>query len=54
MGKSTSAQYLAKDHGFVYCEADAFAHLRNPFVNLETDNPSMAITTQKVLKGNLY
>ena len=53
MGKSTSAQYLAKDHGFVYYEADAFAHLRNPFVNLETDNPSMAITTQKVLKGNL-
>lgn len=51
MGKSTSAQYLAKDHGFVYYEADAFGLLLNPFNTLESDNPSLATSSQRVLKG---
>jgi len=51
MGKSTSAQYLAKDHGFVYYEADAFGLLQNPFNNLESDNPSLATSAQRVLRG---
>ena len=51
MGKSTSAQYLAKDHGFVYYEADAFGLLQNPFNNLESDNPSLATSSQRVLRG---
>ena len=53
MGKSTSAQYLAKDHGFVYYEADAFGLLQNPFNNLESDNPSLATSSQRVLRGEL-
>ena len=53
MGKSTSAQYLAKDHGFVYYEADAFGLLLNPFNTLESDNPSLATSSQRVLKGEL-
>jgi len=51
MGKSTSAQLLAKNHGYVYYEADCFMGLKNPYVPLDTDNPSMAQMYQKVLKG---
>ena len=51
MGKSTSAQLLARDHGYVYYEADCFAALKNPFVPLTVADPSMAQMHQKVLKG---
>merc|ERR1719427_995517 len=51
MGKSTSAQLLARNHGFVYYEADCFMALKNPYVPLNVDNPSMAQMYQKVLKG---
>merc|ERR1711936_1541724 len=51
MGKSTSAQLLARDHGFVYYEADCFMGLKNPYVPLNVNNPSMAQMHQKVLKG---
>ena len=51
MGKSTSAQLLARDHGYVYYEADAFAMMLNPFVDLHDDNPSMATAKQRILKG---
>ena len=51
MGKSTSAQLLARSHGYVYYEADCFGGLKNPFVPLDVDDPSMAQMQQKVLKG---
>ena len=51
MGKSTSAQLLARSHGYVYYEADCFASMKNPFVPLNVDNPSLAQLTQKPLKG---
>ena len=51
LGKSTSAQILARDHGYVYYEADAFGGMRNPFNPLDSDNPSMSTTRQKILKG---
>ena len=51
MGKSTSAQFLARLHGYVYYEADCFASLKNPYVNLTTGNPSMAQLTQRSLNG---
>ena len=51
MGKSTSAQLLARNHGYVYYEADAFAMMLNPFVDLHDDNPSMATAKQRILKG---
>ena len=54
MGKSTSAQLLARDHGYVYYEADAFAMMLNPFVDLHDDNPSMATAKQKILKGEKH
>ena len=42
MGKSTSAQILGRDHGYVYYEADCFGGLKNPYVPLNVDNPTMA------------
>ena len=51
MGKSTTAQFLARDHGYVYYEADAFAMVKNPFNDLQTDNPSMHQAVQRNLKG---
>ena len=51
MGKSTSAQLLARSEGYVYYEADCFAALKNPFVPLDVADPSMAQMHQKVLKG---
>ena len=51
MGKSTSAQLLARNHGYVYYEADCFMSFKNPYVPLDAANPSMAQMYQKVLKG---
>ena len=52
MGKSTSAQILARDHGFVYYEADAFGLMKNPFIDVNAPEASLAATTkQRGLKG---
>merc|ERR1719219_1703015 len=51
MGKSTSAQILARNHGYVYYEADCFGACRNPYVPLDAENPSMAQMYQKPLRG---
>jgi len=51
MGKSTCAQLLARNHGYVYYEADCFGSLLNPYIPLDVDNPSMAKMYQKPVKG---
>ena len=51
MGKSTTAQILARENGFVYYEADCFAQLKNPYIPLDEENPSVAQIKQKSLKG---
>ena len=51
MGKSTSAQLLGRDHGYVYYEADCFSGLKNPYISLQLDNPTLAQMSQKILKG---
>ena len=50
-GKSTSAQLLARHHGFVYYEVDCFRQLRNPFIPLDVPNPTMVQDAQRVLGG---
>ena len=50
MGKSTTAQFLARDHGYVYYEADAFMSFANPFNDIDVDDPSLSTLTQKPLK----
>ena len=51
LGKSTSAQLLSKNYGYVYYEGDCFSHCRNPYVPADVPNPSMATASQKPLKG---
>ena len=51
MGKSTSAQMLGRDHGYVYYEADCFMSCKNPYVPLDVRDPTLATLRQKGLKG---
>merc|ERR1711892_1211658 len=51
LGKSTSAQLLGKNHGYVYYEADCFGNCKNPYIPKDVDNPSMAQVNQRALKG---
>ena len=53
LGKSTTAQLLARNHGYVYYEADCFNGCKNPYVPLDAPDPSMAQINQKQLKGAL-
>ena len=51
MGKSTTAQMLGRDHGYVYYEADCFMSCKNPYVPLDVRDPTLATLRQKGLKG---
>ena len=53
-GKSTTAQRLSRDHGYVYYEADAFFMFCNPFNDPNVENPSMSTMTQTPLKVRLF
>ena len=53
MGKSTSAQLLGKNHGYVYYEGDSFGGLKNPFNKIDSENPSLDGIKMKNLKGKL-
>ena len=49
-GKSTTAQYLAREKGWVYYEADCYANAVDPFIPLDVPEPSMAQMRQKPFK----
>ena len=51
LGKSTSAQLLSREHGFVYYEGDCFFGLRNPYIPPDVENPSLAQVKQRKLVG---
>jgi len=52
LGKSTTAQLLAREDGYVYYEADCFAQLKNPYLPLDEDGSlAEAVLKQKTLKG---
>ena len=51
MGKSTTAQLLARSHDYVYYEADCFGSMKNPYISLDVENPSLAQIHQKNLSG---
>ena len=51
-GKSTTAQFLAKEKGYVYYEADCFPGCVDPFVPLDVPEPSIAQMKQKPIKVN--
>ena len=50
-GKSTTAQLLSREHGYVYYEGDCFSGLRNPYIPADVENPSMAQMRQRMLVG---
>ena len=49
-GKSTSAQLLCRNTGFVYFEADCTMKHANPYIPADVENPTMAQMYQKHLK----
>ena len=51
LGKSTSGLMLSKKSGYVYYEADCFMNHLNPYVPTDVDEPTLAMFTQKFLKG---
>ena len=51
LGKSTSAQLLSREHGYVYYEGDCFFGLRNPYIPADVENPSLAQATQRKFVG---
>merc|ERR1712123_54606 len=51
LGKSTTAQLLGRNHGYVYYEGDCFGNFVNPYIPLNADDPTMALVHQKPLKG---
>ena len=50
VGKSTTAQLLSKNAGFVYYEADCTMSFLNPFISPNKENPTEASFKQKPLK----
>jgi len=51
IGKSTTAQYLGRTKGFVYYETDCFFSLKNPYIPLDVENPTLMQAMQRPLKG---
>ena len=51
LGKSTSAQLLSREHGYVFYESDCFFGLKNPYIPPDVENPSLAQVKQKKLVG---
>jgi hypothetical protein len=51
LGKSTTAQLLARHHGFVFYEGDCFFGLRNPYIPTDVPEPSLAQSQQRKLVG---
>ena len=52
LGKSTTAQLLSREHGYVYYEADCFFALRNPYIPPNAPEPSLATLEQNKLVGD--
>ena len=50
-GKSSTAHFMAKNHGYVYFEGDTFLHFVNPYFPKEVKNPTLEVRQQRPLKG---
>ena len=51
LGKSTTAQLLSREHGYVYYEGDCFWALRNPYVPVDAKEATLAQLSQTKLIG---
>ena len=52
LGKSTTAQLLARKAGYVYYEGDCFMFFKNPYIPVDAIEPSKAQVFQKPLRGD--
>jgi len=50
-GKSTTAQLLGRNYGYIYYEGDCWSNYVNPFLDLYVDNPTMFQNHQTPLKN---
>merc|ERR1711971_413712 len=51
LGKSTTAQLLSRNHGYVFYEGDCFWGLRNPYIPPDVPEASLAQLDQRKLVG---
>ena len=51
-GKSTSAQLLGRNHGYIFYEGDAFFSCANPFIDPDIEFEPWQQFKQKPLKVN--
>ena len=51
LGKSTTAQMLSRNHGFVFYEGDCFFGLRNPYIPSHVPEATLAQLKQSKLVG---
>ena len=49
-GKSTTAQLLGRNYGYVFYDADCFSLFINPFIDPYIENPTAAGISQTPLK----
>merc|ERR1711936_587607 len=52
LGKSTTAQLLSRNFGYVFYEGDCFGACRNPYIPNDAQDPTLAQVNQKPLKGD--
>ena len=50
-GKSSTAQLMAKEHGYVYLEGDTYLAFVNPYLPLDVKEPSLEQRLQRPIKG---
>ena len=54
-GKSTTAQIMGRNHGYVFYSVDCFVfELVNPFIDLNVENPTLAQKLQNPLKVSTF
>jgi gluconate kinase len=51
LGKSTSGLLMSRKENYVYYEADCFMNHLNPYVPTDVDEPTLAMMSQKFLRG---
>ena len=52
-GKSTTAQLIGRNNGYIFYSVDCFMRLVNPFIDLNVENPTLAQSLQNPLKVNM-
>ena len=50
IGKSTIALFLAQKFGFKYHEADGLLYKKNPYIPLDSKQPSLDVRNQRDMK----